>query len=69
VKGKRIDAWFSGKAHEFARNVQGIMPPSGIPLWTSEVHPGSAISQYIWTKGASFVVGVIAAGSPAISRQ
>jgi len=40
-KGKEIDAWFSGKAHEFAGNIQGLMTPSGIPLWTSEVHPGS----------------------------
>jgi hypothetical protein len=41
VKGRQIDAWYSGKAHEFAGNVQGLMSPSGIPLWTSEVHPGS----------------------------
>jgi hypothetical protein len=41
VKGKEVDAWYSGKAHAFAGNIQGLMAPSGVPLWTSEVYPGS----------------------------
>jgi hypothetical protein len=40
-KGTEIDKWYSGKAHEHAGLVQGIMNPSGIPLWGSEVRPGS----------------------------
>lgn len=41
VKGKIIDKWYSGKAHEHAGLVQGIMNPDGIPLWVSDVLPGS----------------------------
>src|SRR6185312_149201 len=41
VKGKEIDAWYSGKSHDFRANMQALIAPSGIPLWTSEVCPGS----------------------------
>lgn len=37
----RPSAWYSGKAHEFAGNIQALMTPNGIPMWTSEVYPGS----------------------------
>ncbi len=40
-KGKEIDAWFSGKTHAFGGLVQALMTPSGIPLWVSDVLPGS----------------------------
>ena len=40
-KGKEIDTWFSGKTHAFGGLVQALMAPSGIPLWVSEVLPGS----------------------------
>ena len=40
-KGAQIDKWYSGKAHEHAGLVQGLMSPSGIPLWLSDVLPGS----------------------------
>jgi hypothetical protein len=40
-KGTEIDKWYSGKAHEHAGLVQGIIGPAGIPLWTSDVRPGS----------------------------
>jgi DDE superfamily endonuclease len=40
-KGTEIDKWYSGKAHEHAGLVQGIMNPDGIPLWASDVLPGS----------------------------
>ena len=41
VKGKEIDAWYSGKARAFCGNVQALAYPDGIPAWISEVHPGS----------------------------
>jgi DDE superfamily endonuclease len=41
VKGKEIDAWYSGKARAFTGNVQALAYPDGIPAWISEVHPGS----------------------------
>ena len=41
VKGKEIDAWYSGKSHDFRANMQALIAPSGIPLWTSPVCPGS----------------------------
>jgi hypothetical protein len=40
-KGTETGKWYSGKAHEHAGLVQGIIAPSGIPLWTSDARPGS----------------------------
>ena len=40
-KGKEIDNWYSGKAHRPAGNVQGLAGPGGVPVWVSEVSPGS----------------------------
>ena len=40
-KGREIDKWYSGKAHEAAGNVQALAAPHGIPLWVSDVLPGS----------------------------
>ena len=40
-KGREIDSWYSGKAHEPAGNVQGLAAPGGVPLWVSDVLPGS----------------------------
>jgi len=40
-KGKEIDRWYSGKAHEPAGNVQALAAPGGVPLWVSDVLPGS----------------------------
>jgi hypothetical protein len=40
-KGKEIDKWYSGKAHEAAGNVQALATPGGVPLWVSDVLPGS----------------------------
>jgi hypothetical protein len=40
-KGKEIDKWYSGKAHEPAGNVQALTAPDGVPLWVSDVLPGS----------------------------
>jgi hypothetical protein len=40
-KGKEIDKWYSGKAHEPAGNVQAPAAPGGVPLWVSGVLPGS----------------------------
>src|SRR5262249_32823164 len=34
-KGKEIDRWYSGKAHRFCANVQGLFTPRGIPAWVS----------------------------------
>lgn len=40
-KGKEIDAWYAGKTHDFGGLIQALMNPRGIPLWVSEVMPGS----------------------------
>jgi hypothetical protein len=40
-KGREIDKWYSGKAHEPAGNVQALAVPRGVPLWVSDVLPGS----------------------------
>jgi hypothetical protein len=41
VKGKQIDLWYSGKAHEHGGNVQALSGPDGFPLWVADVEPGS----------------------------
>ncbi|MFC7590966.1 transposase family protein [Nonomuraea antimicrobica] len=41
VKGESIDAWYSGKAHQHAGNLQTLSAPDGLPLWIGEVEPGS----------------------------
>jgi hypothetical protein len=40
VKGKEIDRWYSGKAHDFGGNIQALFAPGGLPLWISGVLPG-----------------------------
>ena len=41
VKGEQIDAWYSGKARRHGGNVQAVMRPDGLPLWTGPAEPGS----------------------------
>ena len=41
VKGAVIDLWYSGKAHCHGGNIQAVLAPDGLPLWTSDVEPGS----------------------------
>jgi hypothetical protein len=40
AKGQDIDAWYSGKKHRPGANVQAVMLPGGLPLWTSPAEPG-----------------------------
>jgi hypothetical protein len=40
VKGETIDAWYSGKHRDFGANVQAVMRPDGLPIWTSAAMPG-----------------------------
>ncbi len=40
-KDKEIDAWYSGNVRAFGGNLQALMDPDGIPLWISDVLPGS----------------------------
>ena len=40
-KGKTIDAWYSGKTHDFGGNIQALFRPDGLPIWISPVEPGS----------------------------
>ena len=40
-KGKTIDAWYSGKTHDFGGNIQALLRPDGLPIWISPVEPGS----------------------------
>jgi len=40
-KGKVIDAWYSGKTHDFGGNVQALTRAGGFPVWISPVEPGS----------------------------
>lgn len=40
VKGKPIDAWYSGKHRDFGANIQAVFRPDGLPVWTSDALPG-----------------------------
>lgn len=40
AKGETIDAWFSGKHRHNGANIQAVMLPSGLPIWTSIALPG-----------------------------
>jgi DDE superfamily endonuclease len=40
-KGRQIDRWYSGKAHHSGGNIQALSAPRGVPLWVSDVLPGS----------------------------
>jgi len=40
-KGTVIDAWYAGKTHDFGGNIQAVMRPDGLPVWVSDVEPGS----------------------------
>src|SRR5215210_6488988 len=40
VKGETIDAWYSGNHRDFGANIQAVMRPDGLPLWTSPALPG-----------------------------
>ena len=40
VKGATIDAWYSGKHHRFGANIQAVIRPDGLPIWTSDAAPG-----------------------------
>ena len=40
AKGEDIDAWYSGKKHRPGANVQAVMLPGGLPVWTSDAEPG-----------------------------
>jgi hypothetical protein len=40
IKGETIDAWYSGKHRDFGANIQAIMRPDGLPIWTSAALPG-----------------------------
>ncbi|MGH9248099.1 MAG: transposase family protein [Acidimicrobiales bacterium] len=41
MKGQVIDAWYSGKKRHFGGNLQAVVRPDGLPVWLSEVEPGS----------------------------
>ena len=40
-KGGQISLWYSGRKHAYGANVQAVMAPGGLPLWTGPAEPGS----------------------------
>lgn len=38
--GHTINLWYSGRHHAPGGNIQAVMRPDGLPIWTSEVLPG-----------------------------
>ena len=39
IKGDLINAWYSGKRRDFAANIQAVIRPDGLPIWTSPALP------------------------------
>jgi hypothetical protein len=39
-KHETIEAWYSGKHRDFGANIQAVMRPDGLPVWTSMAMPG-----------------------------
>ncbi|MEV0633367.1 transposase family protein [Nonomuraea wenchangensis] len=62
VKGESIDAWYSGKAHQHAGNLQALSAPSGLPLWIAQVEPGSV---HDLTAARTHVLGALYAAATA----
>jgi hypothetical protein len=40
AKGATINTWYAGKHRAFGANIQAVMRPDGLPIWTSEVMAG-----------------------------
>ncbi len=40
VKGEVIDGWYAGKQRHFGANIQAVIRPDGLPVWTSAAMPG-----------------------------
>ncbi|MEU6024605.1 transposase family protein [Micromonospora sp. NPDC047134] len=40
AKGDQIDAWYSGKHRDHGANIQAVIRPDGLPIWTSPAMPG-----------------------------
>ena len=41
AKGEEISLWYSGKTRSYGANVQAVMHPGGLPIWTGPAEPGS----------------------------
>jgi DDE superfamily endonuclease len=41
ARGGEISLWYSGKTRSYGANVQAVMLPGGLPLWTGPAGPGS----------------------------
>ena len=43
LNGETIDAWYSGKTHDFGANIQALAEPGGLPIWVGEAEPGGVV--------------------------
>jgi len=41
AKGTEVHLWYSGRKRRYGANVQAVMRPDGLPLWTGPAGPGS----------------------------
>jgi len=41
AKGTEFHVWYSGRKRSYGANVQAVMSPGGLPLWTGSAAPGS----------------------------
>jgi DDE superfamily endonuclease len=41
AKGTEFHLWYSGRKRAYGANVQAVMGPGGLPLWTGPAQPGS----------------------------
>jgi NAD(P)-dependent dehydrogenase (short-subunit alcohol dehydrogenase family) len=63
VKGDSIDAWYTGKHRDFGANIQAIMLPNGLPVWTADAMPGHPHDlTCVWNSAITAALNWAAAG-------
>jgi len=68
AKGTEFHLWYSGRKRRYGANVQAVMLPGGLPLWTGPAGPGSVSDTgAARTTALPFLYRAAARGLPALA--
>jgi hypothetical protein len=68
AKGTEFHLWYSGRKRSHGANVQAVMSPGGLPLWTGPAAPGSVSDiDAARTTALPFLYRAAARGLPALA--
>jgi len=68
AKGTEFHLWYSGRKRRYGANVQAVMLPGGLPLWTGPAGPGSVSDiDAARTTALPFLYRAAARGLPALA--